>query len=299
MISAVKPFSRSHWIVPIVGAIAAVVFAYSSANLSVFNAINRWSTYTGPHVWPYITILGDTAVALCLFLPFAFRRRDILWALLLSGLIATLFVHAVKPFVDGPRPPSVLAADQLIVIGPAYKAQSFPSGHTTTIFVAAALIWLHVKARWARYGALAIAILVGLSRAVVGVHWPLDIAAGAAGGWTATLMGTALAQRLHFGLNKTTQVILTLILAGCAMALLFGLNTGYPQARQLQFAIGAVALGSIAITIARMLSHKSEQALNHDNSTAVPAEPPAPNRTDERARAAGNLAMHSRGTRQL
>jgi len=63
---------------------------------------------------------------------------------------------------------------------PAVSRALLPVGHTTTIFVAAGLLWLHFESPRVRAAALAIAIVVGLSRAVVGVHWPVDIAAGAA-----------------------------------------------------------------------------------------------------------------------
>lgn len=54
--------------------------------------------------------------------------------------------------------------------------QSFPSGHTTTIFALAAVImFFWPKTAW---WVLAGAVLVGLSRIMVGVHFPTDVFGG-------------------------------------------------------------------------------------------------------------------------
>jgi len=66
-----------------------------------------------------------------------------------------------------------------------YAHASFPSGHATTAFALAALLALWYP-RWAA-GFLALAGLVGLSRVVLGAHFPSDVLAGAALG-----MGVAL-----------------------------------------------------------------------------------------------------------
>jgi membrane-associated phospholipid phosphatase len=240
--------------VPVVGLALLVLLVVTGSNRAVFAAINGWSRVTGPAPWPFITVLGDTAVALALFLPFALRRPDILWALAVSAALATLFVHGFKPLFDEARPPAVLAAQELTIIGTAYRAHSFPSGHTTTIFVAAALLWLHFTSPWVRVPALAVAVLVGLSRAVVGVHWPVDIAAGMGGGWIAACLGTSLARRWPIGLHPVVQALLVVVGTGCAVALLASMKTGYPTATGFQHAIGACALASLCFAAFARLS---------------------------------------------
>ena len=65
-----------------------------------------------------------------------------------------------------------------------HSFQSFPSGHTTTSFALAyAIGFLWPKAFWPL---ATIAVLVGISRVVIGVHFPSDVLAGA-------VVGTVLA----------------------------------------------------------------------------------------------------------
>jgi len=85
--------------------------------------------------------------------------------------------------------------DEVHVIGRAYKAHSFPSGHATTAFAVAGLLTLGIASRAWVAAIIALATLVALSRAVVGVHWPLDILAGAFGGWLAAVFAVRLAER--------------------------------------------------------------------------------------------------------
>lgn len=244
---------RSAWVVPAVAATLFAIVLATGSNRALFHVLNGISHATGAAPWPYVTILGDTAVAIALFLPFAMRRIDVLWALAISALLATLFVHGIKPLISMPRPPAVIAADTITIIGPAHRGNAFPSGHTTTIFVAAGLVWLHVRPLSVRAIVLAVAILVGLSRAVVGVHWPTDILAGAAGGWLCAISGDALARRSTVGQHPAMRALLLIICTGCAVALLAGLSTGYPQAVTLQRAIGAFGIAAVLVAALRRL----------------------------------------------
>ena len=244
---------RSAWVVPAVAATLFAIVVATGSNRALFHLLNGISHATGAAPWPYITILGDTAVAIALFLPFAMRRIDVLWALALSALLATLFVHGIKPLMSMPRPPAVLAADAITIIGPAHRGNAFPSGHTTTIFVAAGLVWLHVRPLSVRAIVLAVAVLVGLSRAVVGVHWPTDILAGAAGGWLCAIAGDAIARRSTLGHHPAMRALLLILCTGSAVALLAGLSTGYPQAVTLQRAIGALGIAAVLVAALRRL----------------------------------------------
>lgn len=69
-------------------------------------------------------------------------------------------------------------ADRFTPFSTTEKDTSFPSGHTLTAFSVAS-VWAYDKPR-ERYEAYGLAGLVGLSRIILGAHWPSDVLAGAA-----------------------------------------------------------------------------------------------------------------------
>ena len=244
----------SHWRAWPVPAAAAVGFAAIwplDANRVLFLALNALGPATSDWLWANITVLGDTLVAFALCLPLWRRRPEALWAFLFVALLGTAWVDGLKPLVDLDRPPAVLG-DAVHVIGPAYKHHSFPSGHATAAFAIAGLYAL-TGSRAVAATALVIAVLAALSRAVVGVHWPLDILAGACGGWLAAVMALAIAQRTRaFGTRPAIQWVLALFLAGCAAWLVIGHpKSGYPQADLFQRAIGICCLAAAAARLKR------------------------------------------------
>lgn len=80
----------------------------------------------------------------------------------------------LKPLVCRERPFDMTDFDLLIA---APDTWSFPSGHTASAFAGATAILIHSR----RWGCVAIvyAILVGMSRMYLCVHWPTDVVAGA------------------------------------------------------------------------------------------------------------------------
>ena len=97
---------------------------------------------------------------------------------MLLGLLCTNVV--LKHLVARPRP--WLTVEGLRFLVEEHDPNSFPSGHTCAAFAAAGIWWRTLPARWARVTALVMAILMGLSRLYVGVHFPSDVLAGAAVG---------------------------------------------------------------------------------------------------------------------
>ena len=242
-----------HWPVWLVPALAVAAFALVLAlgNQHVFVVLNRIGPATSDALWANVTVLGDTVVAFALCLPLWRRRPDLLWAFVFVALLGTLWVHGLKPLFDVARPPAILT--DVHVIGPAYKAHTFPSGHATTAFAIGGLYALGLQLRTGYVIFLSIATLAALSRAVVGVHWPLDIVAGAFGGWLAAAIALFLARRtLSFGTREWVQWAIALFLAGCALWLVIGHpKSGYPQADVFQRAIGICCLAAAGARLKR------------------------------------------------
>ena len=89
--------------------------------------------------------------------------------------IGSLVVALVKESVDRARPEHANAGIDAAVATPG--SPSFPSGHTATAFAAAAVVGtIYPRLRWPLF---TLAALVGLSRIYLGVHFALDVAAGA------------------------------------------------------------------------------------------------------------------------
>jgi undecaprenyl-diphosphatase len=113
------------------------------------------------------------------------RRVQAFTVVLLAILLASALTDEVlKPLVDRARPFDVLPGE---VIGGRPKDPSFPSGHAANAFAGAFAL-----AGIAPGGTLAwwtLAVAIAFSRVYLGVHFPLDVAAGAllgvASGWLA------------------------------------------------------------------------------------------------------------------
>lgn len=92
----------------------------------------------------------------------------------------------IKPLVGRVRP--WLTVEGLTALVAEYDPHSFPSGHTCAAFAAACAWRPHLPKGWGNT-ALICAVLMGLSRLYVGVHFPTDVLAGAVvgllSGWLA------------------------------------------------------------------------------------------------------------------
>lgn len=115
-----------------------------------------------------------------------------LTALLLGALCTNM---VLKNLVARPRP-WLDVAGLIPLIGEG-DPNSFPSGHTTAAFAFAGALLHTLPVGWGKALALGAAILMGLSRLYVGVHYPTDVLAGVLvgllAGWLAALLWKRLA----------------------------------------------------------------------------------------------------------
>jgi len=227
-----RPGSRQQvdawwWGVPVIALCLAVLLWGSNLNVPLFLLLNGDRGPTWDLFWAHATLFGDALVVLVLLLPFVGRRPDILWSAVIAAVLVTLWSHGLKEWLQLPRPAAVIDAASMHVVGPVHRQGAFPSGHTGSAFTLVGVILLNTRSnRWALPLLLA-ALLVGLSRIMVGAHWPLDLLGGAFGGWLAAAAATVLARRLTWGTGAAAQWVIGILLAAAALWLLSGFDTGY------------------------------------------------------------------------
>jgi membrane-associated phospholipid phosphatase len=209
----------------------------------LFPAFNNLSSYTGSSFWANVTILGDGLVCAVLLLIWVRRHPERIWAGLLGALFMVLVLRVFKGTVSLPRPLGVLPEDAVTVIGPGHRRGAFPSGHSATMALWAGIWALTASKHYTRWLAAGLAALVGVSRMAVGVHWPSDVLAGLALGWTAAWLGIRWGSRFTWGARSPGRQILAgaLILSGIVLLIID--HTGYPGVLWFQ---RSIALGCLA-----------------------------------------------------
>jgi len=219
------------WLTFGVPAVALALLAWvelGGLDPALFRFFNGLSLETGPGLWAHLTILGDGLVSAVLFLPWIRRHPERVWGGILGALAMVLVLRLFKDIFGLPRPLAVLPEGTVHVIGPGHRRGSFPSGHTSTFFLLVGIWALTTRRRLLSVLLLLPGLLVGISRMAVGVHWPSDVLAGIALGWTMAWLGLRGAQRIPPGMGRVGQRILAGLLLASALVLLLIDHTGYP-----------------------------------------------------------------------
>jgi undecaprenyl-diphosphatase len=139
------------------------------------------------------TILIGAGIVCALWLWRTGRAR-LASALVLIVLVGRGLSEAQKYWIGRARP----ALEPHLVL---VKTSSFPSGHATSsmIFYLTLALALTAGTRWYRLAAgsaVLLSLLIGISRVMLGVHWPSDVVGGWAFGLLWVLLTLRLAQRL-------------------------------------------------------------------------------------------------------
>ncbi len=126
----------------------------------------------------FITSLGDWGfiwLALCLFMFFIPKFRNDSYTFALAIFLNALICNVIlKPLCHRKRPFDLSKDIKLLVKSP--TDYSFPSGHTTASFTAAAVIFnISVTAGII---VVVLALLIGFSRMYLFLHFPSDVLVG-------------------------------------------------------------------------------------------------------------------------
>lgn len=139
------------------------------------------------------TMLGGALVIVLIAVPLWWRgHREATFDVLLLLGITLVLVEAIKFLVGRPRPCDALAGVRTLAAFPcsAEVDPAFPSGHASRAFAVSSLLAVRFR-WWIRIPAGVFAVLVGISRVYLGLHWPSDILGGA-------IVGIGLALVIEF-----------------------------------------------------------------------------------------------------
>jgi membrane-associated phospholipid phosphatase len=151
--------------------------AVSSYNVALFQLVNGSYTSWSDPLWLSLTTMGDGMVVAIILGGFLLKDPRITIAGLSVMIMSSMMVHAVKFAVNLPRP--IMIVDPVNIVGPILKWGSFPSGHSAAAFSASFSIMYYSSSKSLRIAALALGILIGVSRVSVGAHFPIDVLGGA------------------------------------------------------------------------------------------------------------------------
>ncbi|WP_026690750.1 phosphatase PAP2 family protein [Alteribacter aurantiacus] len=159
-----------------------------STDRSIFKAINRCKEQTHYHFsMGLLTHLGGAVItvtlAVSLLIVSTPEWRGVAIQSALALIISHLIVTTLKKSLKRARP-YLVVGDSYVIRNP-LQDSSFPSGHTTAIFS------LFTPYMFYFPGLILIlfplALIVAISRISIGLHYPSDVIAGAALGFTTAL----------------------------------------------------------------------------------------------------------------
>lgn len=150
-----------------------------------------------------ITFFGNGGICLIIFSIFLIlfkKTRRHGTAMLLGIIVGALFTNVwLKVVVARPRPyadESSVLHQIWVTMGQHMESdKSFPSGHTTSAFACMTPLFF-AKKKPVAISAFVFALLMGISRIYLAVHYPSDVIAGIIVGFIAGCIGAIIAKKL-------------------------------------------------------------------------------------------------------
>jgi len=149
-----------------------------------------------------LTQLGDALIFFS-FLTFFIVYAPRVWeTLITASLVSLIFSCLLKKIFAVPRPAAVFDNNGFVIIGEKLSGHnSFPSGHSITVFTTLTVLMFAFIPKGMKYKCLwcVVAVFIGLvlvlTRIGVGAHHPLDVIVGSVIGYISGLLGIFINQK--------------------------------------------------------------------------------------------------------
>lgn len=254
-----NPYPLRLWLAPVLLFVVTAPLWLHWFEPGLFLAINHAGAPLPDAFWTAFSLAGTGWGALGLVAPLLLLAPRSLWACLCTVPFSAVCVRAGKALIESPRPAALIDNSQMRIVGEAMHNVSMPSGHTLTAFSMAAALYFSLPPF--RRGGFAwlwlLAAATGLSRMMLGAHWPGDVAVGASVGVLCGLLGNVLAVRTldsGGGLRPWSQWLAASLLAVCGYFLTADV-VDFPQSLPLQWGLAlSVLLTLMAFAFRRVRS---------------------------------------------
>ena len=191
------------WLAMLVGGTGSLdVAIYRALYIGDHSALTPAAIFVTDLGAPQTLIIASFVIAAILWATGHVRTGAVLLAVVLLGRalsqIQKMEIARVRPDIE----PHLVAV----------TSKSFPSGHASSamvFYLTLALLLTHRSPwrRWAAAAAILLAILIGMSRVMLGVHWPSDVIGGWVFGLLWVLLTVRAAERLLIPASSPEQVV--------------------------------------------------------------------------------------------
>ena len=223
----------------------------SPLNQALFSYLNHITPASMLPAWYLLTTLADGVFALSLFTVISTLHQRMVMHACISFLLSTLLIQGLKHGLSVPRPLALSTFTEFQQYGEVLTQNAMPSGHTATAFVSITLLYLYRNVR--RYEntykilLLTSAITLGLSRVMIGAHWPADVLVGACVGIFSALLPIWLIHKIQLKSSIHNLLNFLLILLNSSVLLLH--EYAHALAYWLLFPIQSIAFSYFLIQL--------------------------------------------------
>lgn len=232
----------------------AFLIFFTDSNTELFLAINQSGKAFPDIFWEILTTFGNKPFVLTVLFLVTWKKPDLLVSALIASIFAGLISSTLKPLFDLARPTDILNISSYHLIGAKISGHSFPSGHTMSAFAVASSLIFFYKKSFVTVTMFLLASLVGLSRIMLGVHWPIDVLIGATLGLACAYLGVQLALHpwLRLKEHKLKSSVVTMLYLLLSLKL-FLTGTGYASVQGMVLVIAILGIGlGIALILYRL-----------------------------------------------